>query len=664
VRRCRHTAIFAGLVLIASMCPVYGQWTERGVQVSSGLTSQRYPIIIPDNCGGAIVAWLHYPGEFGDGQADIYAQRLNADGYLLWPQSGVPVCTADTLQLEAAMATDGRRGAIIVWQDRRDADDNIYAQRVRENGSPAWAVDGVPICTAAGEQRGPCIAPDGRGGAFIAWQDGRNGADETYAQRVDSSGAPLWAGDGVRVCVVPEDHFAPYDYPRIIADGRGGAIIAWIDTRTHKYKVFAQRVDGDGQIQWVPEGVAVSPTAAEQEMQKLVTDGCGGAIISWRQERLDIWYHDNIYAQRIDSLGTVRWGETGAPICTGNWRCSWPDPVANGEGGALISWEDMRTGQTDIYIQRVDADGQVVWATDGIPVCDDLSAQGGAASISDGAGGAITLWFDFRIYPGQIYSGVTYVQRTRHDGTIAWAEDGVPLQSPEWVAQATCLAADGNGGAIIPWKEIWGDADGMNIFAKKINGDGSVPVPTLLQSYHAVRSGEGIRVEWILSEELPVFSFIISRMDVGSGSFEELPGADIVKEGLSFSFVDRSCEPGMSYRYRVAVVEGEERRVLFETDVIEVPRVALSLYQNYPNPFIGGTRIGYYLPEAGEVRLEVYDSAGRRIAVLERGRREMGRHEVEWSPRLRGKKSMSPGVYYYRLVAGKENLTRKMTLIQ
>jgi hypothetical protein len=73
--------------------------------------------------------------------------------------------------------------------------------------------------------------------------------------------------------------------------------------------------------------------------------------------------------------------------------------------------------------------------------------------------------------------------------------------------------------------------------------------------------------------------------------------------------------------------------------------VALSLYQNYPNPFIGGTRIGYYLPEAGEVRLEVYDSAGRRIAVLERGRREMGRHEVEWSPRLRGKKSMSPGVY-------------------
>lgn len=662
--RCGHIVILAGLVLIVGMCPVQSQWTERGVQVSVGLGEQKDPIIISDSGGGAIVAWAYYPGQYGDGQADIYAQRISTDGSLLWAQNGILVCAADSLQYRPNMAADGKHGAIVVWQDRREADENIYAQRVRGDGSLVWTLDGVPISTAPGAQRGPCIASDGMGGAYIAWQDRRNGADEIYAQRVDSNGTPLWIGEGVQICAVPEGHFADYDYPEIIFDGAGGAIIAWVDTRTNKYKVFAQKMDGNGQIQWAPGGVEVSTTPAAQEYQKLVSDGRGGTIISWRQERLDISSHYNIYAQHIDSLGNGCWGEAGAAICSGDWRCSWPDPVADGEGGAIISWEDMRTGQTDIYIQRIDSDGHTLWAADGMPLCDDPSAQGSPASVSDGSGGAITLWFDFRVYPGEIYPGVTYVQKTGHDGTVCWAEDGVPLQSPQWVAQATCLASDGNGGAIIPWEETWVDEDGRNIFAKKINGDGSIPVPTLLQHYYAGLSGEGIMLNWILSEELPALSFIISRKKEIGAFFEELPGAYIVKEGATFTFVDRSCEPGSSYRYRVSAVVGGERRLLFETDLIEMPRLSLSLYQNYPNPFTAGTCISYYLPEDADVRLEVYDSAGRRIAVLAKGHQEKGRHDVDWSPRSAGKRPMSSGVYYYRLVAGKESFTRKMTIMR
>jgi hypothetical protein len=503
-----------------------------------------------------------------------------------------------------------------------------------------------------------------QGGAFIAWQDKRNGADETFAQRVDSSGTPLWIGDGVQICAVPEDHFADFDYPEIISDGAGGAIIAWVDTRTDKYKVFAQKLDGNGQIQWAPGGVEVSTIPAAQEFQRLVSDGRGGTIVSWRQQRMDVWYHDDVFAQRIDSFGNVCWSDTGAAICSGNWYCSWPDPVADGEGGAIISWEDMRTGQTDIYIQRIDSDGRTLWAIDGMPLCDDLSAQGSPASVSDGSGGAITLWFDFRVYPGEIYPGVTYVQRTEHDGTIRWAANGVPLQSPQWVAQATCLASDGNGGAIIPWEETWADADGRNIFAKKINGDGSIPVPTLLQHYYVRLSREGIVLNWTLSEELRDLSFIISRKKENGGVFEELPSAPVMRERTTFTFVDRNCDAGSGCRYRVSAVEGEERRLLFETDLIEMPRLPPFLYQNYPNPFTAGTHISYFLSEAADVRLEVYDSVGRRIAVLAKGHQEKGRHEVDWFPRLTGKRPLSSGVYYCRLVAGKESFTRKMTILR
>src|SRR4029434_10833608 len=86
-----------------------------------------------------------------------------------------------------------------------------------------WQPDGVPICTATDDQERPTIVTDGGGGAIVAWQDYRDGAPDIFAQRIAAIGALLWTPDGVRLTTVNTTQTAPM----AVADGTGGAIIAW-----------------------------------------------------------------------------------------------------------------------------------------------------------------------------------------------------------------------------------------------------------------------------------------------------------------------------------------------------------------------------------------------------------------------------------------------------
>ncbi|WP_240644780.1 T9SS type A sorting domain-containing protein [Cyclonatronum proteinivorum] len=90
----------------------------------------------------------------------------------------------------------------------------------------------------------------------------------------------------------------------------------------------------------------------------------------------------------------------------------------------------------------------------------------------------------------------------------------------------------------------------------------------------------------------------------------------------------------------------------------ELPR-EVSLSQNYPNPFNPTTLIRFELPASEEVRLEVFNVQGQRVATLVNGTVQAGVHNVSFDA-----SSLSSGVYLYRLQAGNQVLTRKMTLIK
>jgi Ice-binding-like/Secretion system C-terminal sorting domain len=90
---------------------------------------------------------------------------------------------------------------------------------------------------------------------------------------------------------------------------------------------------------------------------------------------------------------------------------------------------------------------------------------------------------------------------------------------------------------------------------------------------------------------------------------------------------------------------------------------AFDLSQNYPNPFNPSTKIEYSLPQAGMVSLKVYNVLGDEVATLVNGRQEAGSHDVTFNAG-NGTRSLSSGVYFYRLDAGSFVSTKKLILMK
>lgn len=91
----------------------------------------------------------------------------------------------------------------------------------------------------------------------------------------------------------------------------------------------------------------------------------------------------------------------------------------------------------------------------------------------------------------------------------------------------------------------------------------------------------------------------------------------------------------------------------------------LTLAPNRPNPFRSATSISFNLPQNGDVRLTIYDVAGRLVRRLIDGQRlTAGPHEARWQGDDEVGRAAAPGVYYYRLEAGERSISRHMLLIR
>ena len=289
-----------------------------------------------------------------------------AVSHAAWAVDGNIIAGVQNYQYAPAVVPDGAGGVIIAWVDLRNGNEDIYAQRVNANGVAQWTVNGVVICNAAFNQTFHAIVPDGAGGAIVTWQDFRSGTTyDLYAQRINAAGSVQWGGNGVVVSTSSGNQ----TIPAMIVDGAGGVIITWQDDRLGNSDILTQRVNSSGVTQWPIAGVFICNASNDQINPTLATDGASGAIISWQDGRFPTSI--DIYARRVDSAGLVLWTANGNVICSAVGHQFSPLTVSDGAGGAVITWSDGRvsTPVTDIYAQRVNNAGSLQWTANGVALC-------------------------------------------------------------------------------------------------------------------------------------------------------------------------------------------------------------------------------------------------------------------------------------------------------
>lgn len=89
-----------------------------------------------------------------------------------------------------------------------------------------------------------------------------------------------------------------------------------------------------------------------------------------------------------------------------------------------------------------------------------------------------------------------------------------------------------------------------------------------------------------------------------------------------------------------------------------------ALNQNYPNPFNATTIINYALPVDSDIRLEVYNILGQKVATLYDGQQKAGYHTMTWSGASTSGETVATGLYMYKLVTSEKTLIKKMMMLK
>lgn len=211
--------------------------------------------------------------------SNIYAQKINDKGQLLWDNAGIELSTGEQNKEDASIVADNRGGFYVVWE-HITSKNNIFAQHVSEDGKTLWNKKGIQVSLAQRVRWHP-TALFQNGKLTVAWKE-ENRGDDVYAQQLSDDGKRLWGDNGLSLSS------ADYDQSFIASIDdkiKNNVVVVWQDARNKRFDVFGQVIDSNGKNLLQEDGQLIYSEENKNQIEPLVAlIRPKTALVSWIQE--------------------------------------------------------------------------------------------------------------------------------------------------------------------------------------------------------------------------------------------------------------------------------------------------------------------------------------------------------------------------------------------
>ncbi len=553
-----------------------------------GTTNQEYPSVSMDNAGNFVIVW----NDYRNGNSDIFSQIYDTAGIVVGTNFMVndDAGTANQGFPDVSMNNEGN--FVIVWEDYRNGDYDIYSQRYDSTGLAQGTNFMVNDDVGTANQEYPSVSMNNAGNFVIVWEDYRNGVADIYSQRYDSTGS----AQGTNFMVNDDAGTASQGFPDVSMDNAGNFVIVWYDYRNGDSDIYSQRYDSTGTAQGTNFMVNDDLSAAGQHYPNISMDNAGNFVIVWYDNRNGNY---DIYSQRYDSTGTEQGTNFMVNDDGGPGNQFYPSVSMNNAGNFVIAWQDYRNSSYDIYSQRYDSTG-LEQGTNFMVNDDVVTASQNYPSVSlDNAGNFVIVWKDYRNSNSDIYS-------QRYDNTGALVGTNFIINDDAGTADqeypSVLMDPDSNR-FIISWTDYRNiDGDPEIMAQKYVNGiptDSNVQINVdSLPYYHQQSSVFGIAC----NNNSIIFTWMDDRRAKGWDIYGKL--------------TDWYINTGIN-DYRQLPTKQEKSGIIV-----------------YPNPFYESIMI-----TGGTGVYSIYDISGRLVNEINNGL---------WNGKDKNGKEIMNGIYYIK----------------
>ncbi len=588
------------------------------VTQDSSAARQFNPSVAHDETGAFVVVWQ----DDRNGQNEIYFRAFQADGTAMSESRRIDDNLHAAHHFSPQVLSTASGELLITWDDRRSGLGDIFAQHISIEAKKRGFNFRINDDTGSSFQEYPSIVRTRRGEYFIAWTDYRHGGQDIYAQKLDSLGAA--AGGNFRVS--SEHGSLSQTITPALAAGPHYITCAWNQKNDDAWSVLMQSWDFDNEFIQANDTIAGFNAGAQQKNPHLAYFPDGSLVLVWVENKGEQSSGEwDIYAQKfasdrtpIDSPLLVNFDNRGG-------RQDFPFVAAQRNGQFVVSYIDFSSSTGGLMAQRFDAAGRPLGTNFRVDTGGYVADRVRASIVFDSKGGFIIAWSG----AGKTSQGIFFKQ---------YSDEGVPFRGVSTVdsiftnapveLKNPALAIDDDDNFAVAWQRSDKSRATSGISAAYYNSNGESSFPI----------------------------FTVHRP---SASFASQPSIALFDGWLFTAWRDNRL-PGQGFDVWASLLELRQATGMPNTAI----PAEFVLQQNYPNPFNPLTTIRFNLPATRIVTAVVYDTRGRRIRQLHSGRLAPGSHAFDWDGRDNAGLQAASGIYFCRVNCGDQSRTIKMALMR